>query len=325
MSSKFIGRKVNVGIGKESVRGTAVVSDFFLPHVELTLDEKITQAIDESTVGVIEDTVDAKITERRMEASLRGIIQDQSFGLILLSTLGQVASSVDDPEAGVNTHTFSVLQTAQHPSLTIVEKSPDVDKAYPLAMIETLALTIELNQFIMFTAGFRSKKGESASSTAVFTEENKFIPQHAVFKVATDLAGLDAAAAVKLRTLNLTITKNLEDDRNFGDVDPTDILNKQMIIEGSIELLFEDSTFEDLVTGDTKQAMRIELTNTDVTIGSSSNPKITFDFAKVKFSEIARNMASNDLVAQTLTFKGFYSLADAKSIEIVLINTQTSY
>jgi len=62
--SKFIGRKVAIGIGKESVRGTAVVPTFFTPHLELTLDEKITQAIDESTVSRIEDAVDAKVTER---------------------------------------------------------------------------------------------------------------------------------------------------------------------------------------------------------------------------------------------------------------------
>lgn len=324
--SKYIGRQVSIGLAKEAVRGTAESTPtFFEPQLELTLDEKITQAINESAVNRIEDAQGASVTEKMTIGSLRGIVQTESIGLWLLASIGAVSTSVDDPEAGVNTHTFSVLNSAQHPSLTIFEKNPDQDRAYALAVIETFELAVNLNEFITFTAGFRAKKGEGASTTVSFTDQTRFIPQFAGFKTATDLSGLGAAPLIKVKQFTLTITKNAEDDRNFGSTDPDDILNKQFVVEGSVELLFDSATFQGLVIGDTAQAMRIELENTDVTIGASSSPKLTIDLAKVKFSEITRGLDNNELTRQTLTFKGFYSLADAKSIEVKLINTTASY
>ncbi len=324
--SKYIGRRVSIGIAKEAVRGTAESTPtFFVPQIELTLDEKITQAVDESTVDRIEDSVGAKLTERMSLGTIRGHIRDKEIGLWLLASIGAVSTSLDDPESGVNKHTFSVLNSAQHPSLTLTEKSPDVDRAYALMMLDTFSMNVTLNELISFVATFRSKKSESATTTVIVDEQTKFVPQFATFKTAANLAGLSGASAVKIKVFNLTITKNLEDDRNFGSTDPDDILNKQFMIDGTVELLFDDSSFEDFVTGDTQRAMRIDLVNTDVTIGASTNPSLKFDLAKVKFSEIARTQGINDLVAQTLTFKGFFSLSDSKSIEAELINTQVSY
>ena len=70
--------------------------------------------------------------------------------------------------------------------------------------------------------------------------------------------------------------------------------------------------------------MRIRLTNTAITLGVASNPRLTIDMAKVKLSEVARDLSNNEIVRQTLTFKGFYSLTDAKSITAVLRNLQST-
>ncbi len=226
---------------------------------------------------------------------------------------------------GANTHTFSVLQSAQHPSLTIVEKSDIDDFDYVLAMIESMELSLVQNEFLNYVIGFRSKKGVVGSNTVAITAESLFIPQNVTFKTAADLAGLGAAPETKVRSFSMTITKNLEDDRNLGSVDPDDILNKQFMVEGTVEILYEDQVFKGFVTDDVERAMRIDMTHAD-NIGATSTPsQLTFDLAKVKFSEIARTQGINDLIMQTLTFKGFFSLADSKSIEAVLINGTTGY
>ena len=322
---KIIGRKVGIGIGKESVRGTKVVPTFFFPHLELTLDEKITQAIDPSATSVIEDANDAKVTERKMEASFKGIINTDSFGLWLLTVLGAVSTSTDVPEVGANTHTFSVLQTAQHPSLTVVENSDIDDFDFPLAMIESFEFSLVQNEFLSYTVAFRSKKGEAGTNTTVIPVEKLFIPQNVEFKTATTLAGLGAAGVQKVIGLTLTITKNLEDDRNLGSIDPADILNTQFMVEGSVEILYEDQTFKDFVTGGDERAMRIDLTHADDIGVTSTKAQLTIDLAKVIFSEVARSQGNDDLIKQTLSFKSFFSLSDSKSIEAVLINGTTSY
>src|SRR3972149_6906081 len=114
--SKFIGRQNSFGLAKETVRGTPVDPTFWLPHMELTVDEKVQQVVDESTVNRIEDSQDANVVGLFAQGNARGRIQDKSFGLVLLSSIGQVSSALKGGETIVYEHTFTPLQSAQHQS-----------------------------------------------------------------------------------------------------------------------------------------------------------------------------------------------------------------
>lgn len=321
---KYIGRKVSIGFGKETVRGTAVAPTYWVPHAELTLDEKVTQAIDGSAVSVIEDASDAKVVERMTEGNARVHVGANSIGLLLLAGMGAVSTDDDTPAVGANTHTFSVLQSAQHPALTIAEVNPDENLAYPLGMVDTMEFSMALQEYASVNIAMRAKKGATATNTVAVTSETKFIPQNITFRLASDLAGLGAASPLCMKAINFTLTKNVEDDRCFGSVDASDILNKQFTVEGTFEALYEGNAYKTLVTGDTAQALRIAFVSGEEVVAGVPF-SLTFDFARVKLSEIARNIANDDLVRQTLTFKAFYSLADAKSVEARLVNAVASY
>lgn len=326
--SKFIGRLVDIGIGKESVRGTAVDPDFFLPQVSLTLDEQIQQVVDESSIGVIEDAIDANVTEKFVEGTLEGIIRAESFGLLLLNALGVDTPTADTPEVGVHTHAFTVGQTAQHPSLTLGVKEPNSSKRYALGMITSLDLEVALNEYSKFTAGFRALVGVDGALTPSYVEADErkiFLPQHGTFKTATDLAGLSGASAIEIKGFSISINKNVEADQVVGSLSAADILNKQFMIEGTVELMYESQVFIDDLLADTAKAMRLTLENTDITIGGSTSPKLEIDLARVKFSEVTKPFTNNDLVVQTVSFKAFYDLTDASMINVALINETTSY
>lgn len=323
--TKFIGRLADIGIAKETVRGTARASaDFFLPKVSLSFDDGIEQAIDESSIGVIEDSPGAAVIAKFAEGEIEGNIYDKSFGLILLAALGQVATT-GPAEVSVYTHAFSVLQSTQHPSLTLFLDDPNQDYTYALAVLETLDLDVMLGQYARYRAAFRSKAGAAATITPSYTTENHFLPQHGSLKIATNLAGLTAASAIDIRSVKLSISKNAEDDRKLGSLDAIDILNKQFAVEGSLELVFNDNTFKTDMLAGTQKAMRIRLTNTDVTIGTTLKPQLTLDLAKVRFSNFERVYANDDIVTATVDFKGFYSLTDTAMITAELINTQANY
>ena len=327
--SKFIGRKLNVGIGKETVRGTQIGASFWLPKMDFVHDEKITQVIDESSVGVIADAKGADITLKSSEGELTGRINDTSFGLWLLAALGSEAAP-SLVETGVYDHSFSVLESAQHPSLTVSIEEPNATAGaglrYALSVIDSLEINLELNQYATYKVSFRGNASSSATNTPSYaTTENAFRPQDGEIKFATDLAGLDAASALSIKKINFTVAKNLEDDQVLGNVNASDRLNKQFAIEGTVELLYDSRThIETTLLGDLAKAMRVRFVRTDITIGATSNPRITLDFAKVKLSEIARDQANDNLVMQTLSFKAFYSLTDAKMLTAVLRNVQST-
>lgn len=323
--AKFIGRTADVGIAKEAVRGTAESSaDFWVPKLSMTVDDGVEQVVDESSLGVIEDSTGASVVAKFAEGEIEGNIYDKSFGLLLLNALGAVSTS-GPAELTVYTHTFSVGQDAQHDSLTLFLDDGNQDYTYALAMLSSLEIDVSLGQFAKYMASFRSKVGETATLTPSYTAENHFLPQHGTVKIAANLAGLNAASTIDIRSLRLSITKNIEDDRKLGSLAQVDILNKQFAVEGTLELVFNDNTFKTQMLADTAQAMRIRLTNSDVTIGSSLNPQITIDLAKCKFSDFSKSYSNNDIVTATVNFKAFYSLSDTSMVTVALINTQASY
>lgn len=322
--SKFIGALVNVGFTKEAVRGTAETSaTFYIPKMSLSVDDVIDQVIDENTIGVIEDSVDGKVVHKASEIEVEGKIGDKSIGLLLYCLFG--SKSVSGPTDSAYTHTFTVAQSAQHQSLTVFQDDPNQDYKYALGMIKKFDINIELKKFAMFKVALRAKAGATATLTPSYSAENSFLPQHGIIKTATTQAGLAAASAINLRSVKISFEKNVEDDNSIGSVAPTDILNKQFSAEGELEVVMTDETFKTQMLADTAQALRVQLNNSDVLIGSATTPVLTIDFHSVKYSEFKRNYSNGDIVTASVKFKAFYKIADSKMITCTLANAQASY
>lgn len=322
--AKFIGRLVDIGIKKETTRGTAEsAATFYLPKMSFSYDDKVMQVIDESSVGVIEDATDAVVIGKFAEGEFEGKVGSKSIGLLLLGTLGTVSTTTTQSTAYV--HTYSVQEDAQCDSMTVFQDDPNQDYVYGLGMVDKFELTMELEKFTSVKVGFRSKVGTTASLSPSYITETNFLPQHGSLTYATTLAGLSGGTVVPIRSIKITISKNVEDDRKLGSIHPVDILNKQMSVEGEMELIFDAETFKTQQLADTALALRIRMTNSDVTIGSNLNPQLTIDLARVKIKEFSRNYGNDDIVTATVTFQAFYSIADAQMIAMELINTQSSY
>ena len=322
---KFIGRLADIGIAKEGTRGTAESSAaFWLPKLTMSYDDGVEQVIDESSIGVIEDSPEASVVGKFAVGELEGNVFDRSFGLLLLSALGSVSTG-SPAETTVYTHTFSVAQNAQHPSLTVFLDDGNQDYKYALAMLERLEMEFAVGQYAKYTAAFRSKVGETATLTPSYTAENRFLPQHITLQYAANVTGLASPSTINVRSVRLSIIKNIEDDRKLGSLDQVDILNKQFACEGSMELVFDAQTFKTQMLSDTAQAVRITLDNTDVTIGSTLTPRIQFTLAKAKFGAFTKSYENDSIVMATVNFKGLYSIGDTSMISVVLRNTQASY
>jgi hypothetical protein len=325
-AQRGIGRLIQVGLTKEGTRGTAESSaTFWVPWMDLALDEKKEFATDDQSYGIIEDNVNQSQTKQWSQGSLQGNVHDQTFGLILYSMFGGYAVSGSGPY----THTFTVGQNAQHQSLTLFKHDPLTaqDYTYANGVVEKLEITAELKKFLAYNASVKALSGATASSfTPSTTTENRFLPQYLTAKFASSISGLSSATAIALKSVKLSINANVEDQDVLGSIDPADFLNKEFAVSGTFEaILKNEGDFKTAFMGPTAQAMSLDFVNSDVTIDTSSHPEIKFTLAKVTFVEYGTPYKVKDLVYQSIKFTASYSLSDTSMISSVLINDVTSY
>jgi hypothetical protein len=322
--STQIGRLINVGVARETTRGTAEASaTFWIPKVDFDFNPRADYAVNESGLGVIDARSDAKVVEKVGEGSFGGVVYDKSFGLLLAACLGTWSTSVVADSA--YTHSFTRLNSNQHPALTIFHKDSNEDEKFALGMLNQLTLNCALKDYVKYSAGFMSKLGATTSSTPSYSAENAFLAQHVTVKFAATTAALATAAATAVRAVNLTINKNVEDWQNLGSVEPTDIINKALGVSGDLELIYDDATIRDYVLDGTKKACLITINNADTLIGTTSTPQLIITLAPMSFKDWGRGTGQNDVVTQTVAFDGNFGISDSKTISVQLINAQSAY
>lgn len=324
--AKQIGRQASFGIGKESVRGTAVAPTYWIPWMTPTsVDDKVATIVNETSLARLEASDGYAITRKFAEFGWDTKMKDSHIGLIFLSlfgTVGSVAKSA--PNAAVYDHTFSILQSVQHPSLTIAYKDQNTDVRLPNAVVNTFKINYERESYITYSLATYSKPSESASNTVAHTQENDFLPQHFTFKNATTQAGLDAASAVKVRSATLEFSQNLMFEDNLGDTSPNDILNQSFSVKGTVTLVHNATTFSTIQNAGTYQALRFDLLHT-ATIGTSSNPELKIDLHRASITNYAKSLPLNEIVTESFDFEGHYSLTDSKMVTAILTNLITAY
>ncbi len=323
---KIIGRQVSIGLGIESTRGTAVSATHFLPRMSLTHDDKVQRVEDESSVGVIGDSIGGDVTQKYSEGEIKGRIDSETVGVVLLATLGSKSTST--VETGVYDHTFSLLESAQHPSMTMSVKDANAGSGlqYALTLVDSLDIKAEINSYCEYTLKYRGNSKASGSVTPAFESDLPvFLPQHGTLKLASSVAGLSGASATEIKKFELSIKKNIEDDQVLGNIQAIDRMNKQFVVDGSFEVIATDRAHIDTMLAGDAKALQFALTHSGVTIGASEHPTLTITLNKVHMSEVGSAYANNDFVRQTISFKAYYSLDDAQMIEAVLRNSTASY
>lgn len=324
--AKLIGRQYSVGVGKESSRGTAVASAMWVPHIDLDFEDRVKTAINEVSIARIEGSDGEEVTAKYGEVTLGSKILDQTLGYFLLSLMGTVGSVAKSaPNTAVYDHTFSVAQSTQHQSLTLALKSTNDDVAIPNAVVDSLKITADMNNYVMFEAHALGKPSASASSTVSITAQNHFTNKHVTFKNASAQSGLDGASAVTIKSFSLELACPTVLEEVLGSTPVNDVLNGQFEVSGSVTLTHNASTYRDLMLAGTYQALRFDILNTDVTIGTSSNPELKIDLHRCLINNYQRSLGLNDIVEETFDFKGHYSLTDSKMITAILTNTKASY
>ena len=284
----------------------------------MSFKDTVEEAREEQGMGKIADTDSKFITMKMGEGEVEAQLYDKALGAILTGLIGaSPTTSGSDPY----THTYTLTQTNQAKSLSLYWSDPDRTDMYPLAMLESFQISVEPSGIVNYTIGFKSKTArEWTSQTASFTSlGNKFLHQHLQFKLASAVGSLSAATAISLKNLEINFGKNTMFDGVMGTVEPEDILNQQLSIEGSLTLNLEADTYRDYMLDGTYRAMEIKLLR-------SSSSTLTMQFPRVDFSEWEPDYSLNEIAKQTINFKANYDATNALDIisTCELINSQAS-
>lgn len=325
--AKFVGRLVQLGVGRETTRGAGASAAYHLPRTAFSFDDKVVKARSVGALGKLADSEEAFVTTKYGQGDLEGEIRSDSFGLLLYSMLGSLSTS--GPTDSAYTHSFTISQSNQHQSLAFVVVDSNTSELYKLVMLDSLEITAELDEVVKYSASFMSKAAtDTALTVPAVTSESKFTKKHLSVKFAADISGLSGASAISVKSLTLTVAKNVVLDDVLGTAEPEDILNRQLSVEGSITLNYEAETYKNYMKDGTSRAMQIRLVNTDDTIsGGSTNPSLTIELPKVDFFEWEPDYSLDEIVTQTVSFKASRDVSNSQDIIYLcqLVNGVSSY
>jgi hypothetical protein len=329
----ILGENVNLGVGGESAaaRGTAVAPSIWIPGRTPTGVRPVVQkALLRETTGSGVQSQGSEVVAKHVEGDLEFNVKVNSIGWLFRSLLGSSASVAKSaPNAAVYDHTFSLLTgNPQHPTLTLaLSVLGGQDYQYNGVQVSSLELRTPVNDLVNATVGFigRNETGVSDYTVAFSAGDVAFRQQDISIKIANDISGLGAASPISPKEFSLSINSNARPDMNIGSLTPADVIALLMEIGGSFTLDYGGTTYHDLFVAGTAKAMRIEMTRSDVTIGSSANPKLQIDLPKVTLEDLSPDRPLDDTVKENISFLAHYDTATAKAISVVLSNTLSTY
>ena len=319
-------RKEGYGIGKETTRGTVAAPTIWIPQTEASFQDKRETQADESAIGVLMNSTDIEKVKQYSEGEIWGILATNSIGYFLLSILGSVSSAPTSGGGWAFEHDFSMDETNTKQSFTVTKSTPLWTKQYALGMISALNISANVWEAVNMNASIMAKAGVAGSATKAYALDNKLYAKHLTVRIADNIAGLDSASGNCFESIELDLTQELEDEFCFNSgVDIGDIINKSFGITGSISRKKSDTNFETYADDVVYKAMRIEIIDANKTIWTSDNPSVIIDLAKVSFEYPEDDAGINDIVTETIAYTAHYDIANAKDIDIKVINTLSTY
>lgn len=323
--AEFIGREIEVGLASEETRGTAEsTADHWVKKINANIIPRTTKVIDESTRGVLEDSQGSRVVRKWYEGELNGIVHADALGYLLKNLYGSL-STTETVSGTVYEHTFTLLESIEHPTLSIFRKDGSAtQEVFGGGVLSTLEITANTEDFVRFTAQLMASSSASNSDTPSYSSEYDFIGKDLEVKIADTEAGLTGASALKLKTLTVRYDTGANSDFVFGSDTPDDVYNSRMSIEIEFTKNYTDTTFEDLFNSDDAKYMQIAVTG-DADIGSGNNPSITWVFNKVQVQNWERGGDADSLVEETVTCKAFWNGSDGEQSTVTLQNLTATH
>lgn len=165
------------------------------------------------------------------------------------------------------------------------------------------------------------QKLTTVGAVTTFTDNGSFT----ITAVTPPTTNTTAAAPLQIKSLKLKISRKIERFTPVGTIDPVSFDPNVFSVTGTIVARYTDTVLENVALNNTIQAMSIALVNTDTTIGTATNPSLTFTLPQVRFDPQTLDNKLDQTLSQTFNFNAELSTSAAYMIQAVLTNTKNGY
>lgn len=321
------GEDINLGIARETVRGTPETPSIFVAGRTPT---GIRQIVEKTTIKETRGTgmasQGAVMVQKRSEGDIEFNVKNGSIGYILLSLLGNISTGTDG--SGYN-HTFSILTgNPQYPTLTLaLSQLGKQDYEYAKCLVSSLEIRTPVDDLVNATANFIGISEDTHTDyTVAFPSTDHYFRHYDVtIKIATTTAGLAAAPALAVKEFSLSIANNGRVNQNIGELNPSDVLALMQEISGSLKIDYEDETHHDIYAAEAYRALQITMVRSDVVISSGVFPKIVVTLPKVSYKDLGMDRPIDDIASQDIEFEAHYDETTASGGTVVVTNEIANY
>lgn len=322
--SVFVGDRVSLGIGRESTRGTGVSAALWVPAASFDFQQRInTQSIAGAQNKII-GTEDEKILQTFGQGTLGMDLRARAVGYFLTQLFGDVDTT--NVTGSVYSHVFNLTHSNTHPTLSLFVKDPNKSERFVRAALESFTWNFSADAVNTIEVGFMSEPPADSSSTPDFTTTDYvFAPGTATVELKATQGALDGTALTTVNNFSINFSKGSDPDFATGSNNPNDIYNTALEITGSFERVFDADTEHDFVFDNTNRAIRFDVDDTSVDLGSGNNPKLTLDLYNVLFTNFTRDITLGDIVRETVEFKAHIEVSSGNVATATLVNNKANY
>lgn len=311
--SPRIGRDQVVGLGLQPTRGTGVTADYWVQKTAFEFNREVVHIPDVSALGVSAGSQGVQVARQKANASLEGYVELSAQGLLEWAAGESYSDTLYTPDVSNTVYEHvskGGIKSTNERFLTINVEDTNLEGDQDVidSMLQTLTVNFDMDSIVNFVIEFIGKYPETGSNTSAFTTPTNFMGRHITIKVGDTVTAALASSAIPIKSGVITRNFNVNDDPNsfvLGDKDVADHHKQDFTAEITLEKFLENQTFIDRMKDGDHQAVVIDIQNTDITIGTSTNPFIRYIFPRVSYQDTV-TADNSALRAESLVLMAHY-------------------
>ncbi len=314
----------NIGIGVESVWGTAVAPSSYPRIRSVGLNASYNKKLVDDTAGTRKGFGRTVNLSHLVEGDLSTYAYSDDMGWWLRGVLGGDVTTTALSNGYNHIFEQQAVASGALPSYTIVaDKGVETVRWYG-ARIGSLKLSAA-NDIVETTVGISAVDEDTTTTYTVSSDQDldPFTFNQVTIKMGATLAAASGATAVPLDSWEFNYDNQLQTRFQSGSAGASRIDPLIAMCNGSFTKFYEGTDFNSWFKADTERAVIIQATGG--LIGGSDYHRLTISLPRVSFMTSERPYEAGNLIVESVTWEALYDTVLEYMVQVSLDNDKANY